>query len=183
MVLADLLTGYGLEASPENITKEGRPDVLINMGGIKVVIEGRFSDIASLHETIRDRVLSGLADIGIALLYPEKLQAAKDTKTIRELFHKLKFDGAICAFERRIEIRPFENCSLDDIARLVNNTFHMMVQDSAVNTAVHDLDQTLDTTVKLASTSGLFFKSEALVTRLKNTLGITGTDGQEENDE
>jgi len=57
---ANILERYGLVASPETIHAKGRPDVLIVIGGLKLIIEGRFMAGPDLIKDVKKRVEIGL---------------------------------------------------------------------------------------------------------------------------
>ncbi|MBI4678254.1 MAG: hypothetical protein HY748_11795 [Elusimicrobia bacterium] len=176
VTLAELLSAYGLEASPETIWREGRPDVLVNMGGIKVVLEGRFSNLDDLLKTTRERVNEGLADIGMAVVYPPDLQDARTLEQIRDKFKRVKFSGALCNIGHGSKTESFENAGIADLVQLINSTLSLMVKDATIKEAVSCTESSLKRIVHRASTTGLFFRSDVLVHRLRRTLGISDAD-------
>src|SRR5690606_20365405 len=97
--LADLLGSYGLVADPETVVRGGLPDVLINMGGIKVILEGRFGGRASLIRDAKARIEDGLADISMALFYSDNLREARDQHELERKLRAARFDGVLCHFQ------------------------------------------------------------------------------------
>jgi len=65
------------------------PDVLFQLRGLRVVIEGKFEDVPNTEEVVlgdaRKRVSSGLAHIATAVIYPKALRTAPTTKIIEIL--------------------------------------------------------------------------------------------------
>lgn len=175
--LARLLSEGGLEANPEMIEAEGRPDVMVNMGGIKVVLEGRFGNEQSLIQTIRERVQSGLADIAIALHYPLEMQDATSLPDVRRRLKSSRFKGAICSLANVNEPQIFDPLNHEELGQLINSTFGLLVNDTSTAEAIDRLEASVEKIVLQASSSGLFFKSEALIARLKASLGVADADG------
>lgn len=78
--LAILLSRHGVDAEAETIQQSGRnrPDVLFPFRGLRVIIEGKFSDTPKAKETVlKDalrRIQNGICHISVALIYPEYLR-------------------------------------------------------------------------------------------------------------
>ena len=74
--LAILLTRHGVDAEPETIHQSGqqKPDVMFVLGGLRVIIEGKFSDTPEAEKTVLSdalkRIQSGICHISVALVYP-----------------------------------------------------------------------------------------------------------------
>ena len=68
-------------------TGDTRPDVLFQLRGLRVVIEGKFADHPSADEVVlndaRKRVRSGIAHIAAAAVYPLSLRKAPTTQNSR----------------------------------------------------------------------------------------------------
>ena len=75
--LGDRLAKLGLDAEPEVSTSSGRPDVLISVNGCRVAVEakiGHYRQRGNEAKTqAKERVEDGVADIGIAVCYPDEL--------------------------------------------------------------------------------------------------------------
>ena len=89
--LAILISRYGVTADGETILVRGkhRPDVLFQLRGLRVVIEGKFPDHPNAAEVVledaRKRVKSGIAHIAAAVVYTAELRSAPTTKIIEVL--------------------------------------------------------------------------------------------------
>jgi hypothetical protein len=83
--LAILISRYGVTADGETIHVHGkhRPDVLFQLRGLRVVIEGKFADHPNaagvVLEDARKRVKSGIAHIAAAAIYPLPLRTTSTT--------------------------------------------------------------------------------------------------------
>jgi len=171
--LANLFREFGLESNPETIQKSGRPDVIINMGGLKIIIEGRFGNIDSLMNDIKERVLQGMADISMGIYYDSELRSADNVDVLITKLKTSSYGGAVCYFERGgLATKEFDNVTLSNIVEMLNNIFHLYIKNDIVRDYVKRVEDTIEKISNRASTEGLFFKSEVLIDRLKNTLGI-----------
>src|SRR5437868_777029 len=86
--LAILISTLGVTADAETIHVHGlhRPDVLFELRGLRVVIEGKFADHTNAEQVVledaRKRVRSGIAHIAAATIYPVSLRSARTTKIL-----------------------------------------------------------------------------------------------------
>ncbi|MEI9405206.1 N-6 DNA methylase [Mesorhizobium argentiipisi] len=89
--LALLISTLGVTADAETIHVHGkhRPDVLFQLRGLRVAIEGKFSDTPNADEVVlrdaRNRVRAGIAHIAAATVYPIALRSAPTTKVLDTL--------------------------------------------------------------------------------------------------
>ncbi len=89
--LAILISRLGVTADAETIHVHGRhrPDVLFELRGLRVVIEGKFADHPGAEEIVLDdarkRVRSGIAHIAAAAVYPRILRSTPTTKVLEVL--------------------------------------------------------------------------------------------------
>jgi hypothetical protein len=89
--LAILISSLGVTANAETIHVHGRhrPDVLFELRGLRVVIEGKFADHPNADEVVledaRKRVRSGIAHIAAAAIYPRALRNIPTTKILEAL--------------------------------------------------------------------------------------------------
>lgn len=97
--LAILLTRHGVNAEPETLHPSGdaRPDVMFTMGGLRVIIEGKYADVQDAEKIVLGdasrRVENGICHIAVALVYPKALrstptamlEAALDGSRLRHL--------------------------------------------------------------------------------------------------
>ncbi|MBZ5495553.1 MAG: hypothetical protein LAP85_04060 [Acidobacteriia bacterium] len=89
--LAILISRLGVTADAETIHVHGRhrPDVLFQLRGLRVVIEGKFADHPNAEQTVLDdarrRVQSGIAHIAAATVYPVALRSTTTTKVLDAL--------------------------------------------------------------------------------------------------
>jgi hypothetical protein len=90
-VLAMLLARYGIIAEAETIHSSGgaRPDVLFTLGGLRVIIEGKFSDVPNTDAVVLNdaagRVNAGICHVAVAIVYPEELRSASTATLEKQL--------------------------------------------------------------------------------------------------
>jgi hypothetical protein len=182
VLLGTLLAGRGLDANAETIKAGGRPDVLINLGGLKLILEGRQSNLRNvLYDDAEARIEDGLADFSIAVLYPAGLESARDMDELKANIEAARFDGAIFFIDGAgIARKEFSGASLDDLIQLINTVFRQRVQNDVVRQQVTQLEETITEVVDRASKSDLFFDSDVLENRLKHALGMSDGEAEEE---
>jgi hypothetical protein len=89
--LAILISRLGVTADAETIHVHGqhRPDVLFQLRGLRVVIEGKVADVPSADQIVlgdaRKRVQSGIAHIAAAVVYPLILRTTPTTQLLKVL--------------------------------------------------------------------------------------------------
>src|SRR5574341_1207754 len=78
VVLAQLLAARGVVAQPELLLGRAMPDVLVVFRGLRLAVEGEVDDQGQAAERAwdkaRDRVERGIANVGLALVYPSDLR-------------------------------------------------------------------------------------------------------------
>lgn len=80
----------GIQSISETRRGKGRPDILIYIGGAKIVIEGSYSK-KDAEDDIKAKVEKGFADVGIALYYKQSIPDSVESEVIEKL-RKSKFD-------------------------------------------------------------------------------------------
>lgn len=171
--LAELLTSYGLEANPETLTSGQLPDVLINMGGVKVVLEGRRGNKDALIRDTQRRVEDGIADIGLAIFYTQDLNEAASLPDLRTRLAAATFQGAILRIQSSgVVEEAFGPAGITDLVEVLNGVFRLFVKNDVLRKHVDRVHEAIDKAVQDASDSGLFFESKEVLDRLKHALGI-----------
>lgn len=89
--LAILISKLGVTADAETIQAHGkhRPDVLFQLRGLRIVVEGKLADHPSAGDVVledaRNRVRNGIAHIAAATIYPLELRTTPTTKILEAL--------------------------------------------------------------------------------------------------
>ncbi len=149
---AVLLSKHGTSAEAETILAKGkhRPDILLQMRGIRVVIEAKFDDHAKAEDIVlsdaRNRVRSGIAHIAVAVIYSSNLRSASTSTVIKELENaKLRF---------RIVSEAEENESWfegtpSNILAAIRRAQEALAKDDIVERTAKKLSTQLETIAKL----------------------------------
>ena len=168
--LAILISKFGVSADAETIHVHGkhRPDVLFEMRGLRVVIEGKFADHSNSAELVlsdaRKRVSAGLAHIAVAAIYPSQLRntaTAKLEDVLSRAELKYRIVTETVETEAWLEGNP---ASLMDALRRAQET---LVQDDIVEQTAKSLAVYLD------SISKLWMAQPGACDRLSNHLKMT----------
>ena len=171
--LADELAERGLDADAESIEAAGRPDVLIDISGIKLVIEGRHEKAKdALIADAENRIRKGIGDIALAVHYRDELYTSKSTK-LSQVLAASSFSGAVLFHSGVIISRNvFHEVSLDNLADIIRNTVGLFVRQDVVSTQVEKVENAIEGAVLTASRTNLFFKSNVVRDKLKKALAI-----------
>ncbi len=150
--LAILISKFGVTADAETILVHGkhRPDVLFELRGLRVVIEGKFADHSNSEEVVladaKRRVSAGIAHIAVAAVYPIELRSTSTTK-IEDVLSTAQLKYRIVTetveTENWLEGSP---ASLMDALRRAQET---LVQDDIVEQTAKSLAVHLDSISKL----------------------------------
>jgi hypothetical protein len=176
--LAELFTEQQLAATPETIRGRALPDVLVSLGGLKLIVEGRrATQKKSLFDDARERVAEGVADLSMAVLYGQGLNTAGSLKELRDKLRAATYSGALFYFARgKITEQEFDGVAIPDLATLINHAFNLTVQNDVVREQVAEMETAIEGVVRDASSSDLFFESTALLERLRKAIGIPEDD-------
>ncbi|MCB2212402.1 SAM-dependent methyltransferase [bacterium] len=174
--LAILISKLGVTADAETIHVHGkhRPDVIFEMRGLRIVIEGKFTDHPSAYDVVledaRKRVSSGIAHIAAAAVYPLELRSAPTTKII-ETLENAKLRYRIVSESHESE-EWFEGtpASLMDALRRVQEA---LSQDDIVEQVAKSLSAQLETVARLWN------GQPGACDRLSRILGIIPPEGEE----
>ena len=173
--LAILISKLGVAADAETILVHGkhRPDVLFQLRGLRVVIEGKFADTPNAEEVVlgdaRKRVRAGIAHIAAATVYPAELRNTPTAKILDTLADaRLRYRIAAEAFEwdEWIEGDP---ASLMEALRRAQES---LAQDDIVEETAKSLNVRLSGVVKLWS------GQTGACDRLSSILGIVPPKGE-----
>lgn len=149
--LAVLISRLGVTAEAETIHVHGkfRPDVLFEMRGLRVIIEGKFADVPAgrdiVLEDARGRVRAGLAHIAVAAVYPPGLRATRTTDLVDEL-GRSQLDYRIVTEASESEWFSGTPAGLMDTLRRAQES---LTEDDIVQTTAKSLSDRLDGVAKL----------------------------------
>jgi len=173
VLLALLLHERSIVTAPEQSLRQAIeqrrhvPDVLVVYRGLRTVIEGKVADKAGADEKAfeqaRDRVNSGIAHVGIALLYPAAIRKIPSFSELQGFLSSCTFKVAVCSETGET---GWTEGGLDYLADVLRGTFERLVHEDAVVKAVNVLKAGIDEFARLV------FTSPATVDRAAEILGI-----------
>jgi len=89
--LSDILgEKLGIQSISETRGGSGRPDILIYISGVKIIIEGSYSKIDA-EKDIKNRMVKGFAELGIALHYKQKIPDVEE-REVKKRLEQSRFD-------------------------------------------------------------------------------------------
>jgi len=173
VLLALLLHERAVITAPEQSFRQALedrrhvPDVLVIYRGLRTIIEGKVADKPDAAEKAlaqaRDRVSSGVAHVGIALLYPAAIRKVPS-------FSELQGFLSSCAFKVAVYSETgdtgWTEGGVDYLADVLRGTFEQLVREDAVAKAVDVLNAGIDEFARSV------FTSPAAVNRAAQILGI-----------
>lgn len=173
VLLALLLHERGVVTAPEQSFKQALeerrhvPDVLVVYRGLRTVIEGKVADKSGADEQtlaqVRDRVSSGVAHIGIALLYPAAIRKTPSFPELQNVLTSCTFKVAVCSETGET---GWTEGGIDYLADVLRGTFDQLIREDTVTKAVDALNTGID------QFSRTVFTSSATIQRAAEILGI-----------
>lgn len=173
--LAIVISRLGVKADAETIHVHGihRPDVLFQMRGLRVVIEGKFADNPSAEsdvlEDARRRVRSGLAHIAAAAIYPLELRTTPTTEMIAALSAATLRFRIVAETHESAEWYEGTPAALMDALRRAQEA---LTQDDIVAKTAESLS------TKIEAVANLWAGQTGPCDRLSALLGITAPKGE-----
>lgn len=176
VVLAQLLARRGLVSAPEQVVRRGTrtrlPDVMLSFRGLRTIIEGKYADVQGASsvclDQARERVESGLAHIGIAVLYPTNLR----TTPFHSLHSMMERGTFRIAVVSEAAEHDWVDASLDAFAEHLRHTHELLVSEDVVTAAVDTIEAAID------SLSEALSPFPAVVERSADALGIRDADAE-----
>jgi len=144
--LAELLRDRGVISVPESITQRGShrkmPDVVVEFFGLRVMLEGKVGDTPQAKikalEAAQNRLEQGIAQIGVAVVYPAALRKASD---IKAALAQSELEIAIVTESQEI---GYTKGDIDYLKSALNLAFEHLVEEDVVAEAVAALDAGID---------------------------------------
>lgn len=185
VMLAELLAESGLRAIGEVRLKRGMPDVMLDVNGIRIVLEGkRPGNRAVLREQAKKRIEAGLADIVVMVEYvkiplPSKLSYTQID--IKNALLKGTFNIGVLTFidlaglekwlaeyQRKLQVEFYENIDFSDLLAHIMTAYDYVVREDIIGPVVNKIDELLD------DFSLRVFASRVNIERLKEILELRG---------
>lgn len=149
VILAQLLQERGAVVAPENIIYSGgsrtrqMPDVIVNYQGLRTAIEGEIEAPDAKEKAIASasrRVETGIAHIGIGIVYPAALRSVPFSELKNELA-RAKLQIAVTT---EAGTGVFTTGDINYLDRVLRSTFDQLIREDVVAEAVALLDAAVD---------------------------------------
>lgn len=173
VALARLLRQHGIVSAAEQIITLPRtggramPDVLVEYQNLRLIIEGKIDrNLESGRQAQKqayDRVVSGLAHLALAVLYPQSLATVTDHESV---LAQSKLQISVFGEFSESEDAPWEQGTVDDIADLLMRSYDRMIRGDVVRQAADTIRQATE------DFSVVFQDSPAALDRAVRALGI-----------
>ncbi|MDR3323728.1 MAG: SAM-dependent methyltransferase [Zoogloeaceae bacterium] len=172
--LAILLTRHGVQAEAETIHRTGevRPDVMFAMRGLRVIVEGKYSDVpdaeaVALADANR-RVAAGICHIAVALVYPKELRTTPSASLEAALSRaRLRY----LVLSETGETEWTESTPAEILASL-RRVHEALIQDDLVAAAAQKLSE------RIEGIAELWRGQAATCDKLSNLLGMPAKRGE-----
>lgn len=187
VVLAERLEHRGLLSIPETIKKsviknkdKQLPDItIVDLLGIRMVIEGRFNNGKSSRDSLlkdaKERVEQGISPVCLAALYPKDLRSVESMPKLRAKLEKTTFEMRVVSESGDGE---WAEGTIDDIAEALKHSYELIISDDVVATSVEALEASIE------QASDKFANSKGLIAGFREVLGIPNeVDGGEEDED
>lgn len=172
--LAILLSKHGVNADAETIHQHGqqRPDVMFLLGGVRVVIEGKYADVPDAEDVVlndaRQRVHSGICHIAVALTYPKNLRTVRVAE-LEAALSKSRLKHLVISETGETD---WAEGSPDEVLASLRRAHEAMTKDDIVAASAEKLSQ------RIQSIADLWAGAGGVCDKLSNTLGMPPKRGE-----
>jgi hypothetical protein len=173
VALARLLRQHGIISAAERIITlpaiggRAMPDVLVEYQNLRLIIEGKIDRNPESGRQVQrqayDRVVSGLAHLALAVLYPQDLATVTDHESV---LAQSRLHVSVFGEFSQSEDAPWEEGTVDDIADLLMRSYDRMIRGDVVRQAADTIRQATE------DFSIVFQDSPAALDRAIRALGI-----------
>lgn len=182
VVLAQTLRKRGLNlVIPEIIQNRRRPDVIVELYGLQLLIEGRKAKYKkTLFADIKEKLEEGYGDIGIAMLYSEDLYEIKEIGDLERKLEDSRIAGAIFYWGwdglKKLE---FNGKAIVEIVEIIRGTLDIYIQNNILKQQIFEVKNTIEKIVRSVNVPDLWLSDKELLEKLMSALGISDY-GEEE---
>jgi hypothetical protein len=172
--LAVLLTRHGIIAESETVQQSGqqRPDVMFMLDGLRVIIEGKFSDTPNADNVVLSdalkRVQSGICHIAVAIVYPKDIRTAS-TPRLDEVLKTSQLKFLIISEAGQTE---WTEASPSEILASLRRVHESLIRDDIVSESAGRLSE------RIELIASLWVGQPATCDRLSDLLGMPAKRGE-----
>ena len=156
VLLGRLLSGeLGVRAMSEYFSRRDRPDVIVYVNGVRVVLEGSYSK-ADAERDVRQRIEEGLGDMGLALFYRDAFPQDLTDAELEERLKASKFEvriivpedisGTLIAYLKNREKEPrwvtgWIEVSLQNLVSIMNEALQFIISEEDIKQSVTKIEE------------------------------------------
>ncbi|MCL2656822.1 MAG: SAM-dependent methyltransferase, partial [Betaproteobacteria bacterium] len=172
--LAILLTRHGVNAEAETIQQSGavRPDVMFTMGGLRVIVEGKFADVPDADSLVlgdaTKRIAGGICHIAVALVYPLALRTAS-TASLETTLSGSRLLYLIVSETGQTE---WAEATPSEVLASLRRVHESLTKDDIVAESARKLSE------RIEGIAALWVGQAATCDRLSNSLGMPAKKGE-----
>jgi len=182
VMLAELLAESGLKAVGEVIIRRKMPDVLLDINGVRVIIEGKYAGKREeLYENACGRIDNGLCDVVMMIEYVKlplgQTQMQLDQQMIKQSLKMGTFNVGFLTYIDRIgldrwipqikrEQEFYENVDFQNLVAYLMITYDALIKEDVLDKVINRIEE------KIFSFSNKVIVDTPNVERLKKVLEL-----------
>jgi type I restriction-modification system DNA methylase subunit len=159
VLLGRLLSAkLGMRATSEYFVSRDRPDVIVYINGVKVVLEGSYSKDDAMND-VTERLESGLGDLGVALFYKEHYPANVTDSELEQRLENSTFEARLVVpvdvsetllrylgegrMEQRwiVSVTGWVEVSIVDLAFILNEAVQFILREEEFAKSLEEIEQ------------------------------------------
>jgi hypothetical protein len=159
VLLGRLLSSeLGLIAISEYISRRDRPDIVVYVNGVKIILEGSYSRIDA-ESDVKRRIEDGLGDLGVALLYREDYPSSLTDSELEDRLRDSIFEVRLIVPEdisetllayltrKKVEskwVTGWIEARVADLASILNEAIQFILTEADVIRAIDEIEQKIN---------------------------------------
>jgi len=182
VVFAQKLRSRGLSlVVPEIVGKRKKPDIIVDLYGLRLLIEGRKEHMEKgLFRDIKVKLQEGYGDIGIAILYPNRLYEIKEIGELGKKIEKYKFSGSVFYWTSKgLKSIKYQEKGVGNIVELIRETMNIYIKNDILKEQIGEINHSIEKIVKIINIPDLWLSDKELLKKLKMALGVSSYEKEE----
>jgi hypothetical protein len=148
----------GLMAISECISRRDRPDIVVYVNGVKVILEGSYSRIDA-ESDVKRRIEEGLGDLGVALFYREDYPSSLTDSELEDRLRNSTFEVRLIVPEdisetllayltrKKVEskwVTGWIEARVADLVSILNEAIQFILTEVDVIRAIDEIEQKIN---------------------------------------
>lgn len=187
VILAELLAESGLRAIGEIRIRRKKPDIFMDINGMRVIIEGKYPGRREeLYKKACERIDEGLCEAVLTVEYVKlnfEAQISVDQRGIKNALKRGIFNAKFITYADRVrlgkqkrkeEMEFHENIDFQELVAYLMTSYDLLTKEDVLNEVIKMMED------KIISFSDLVIKDKPNIDRLKEILELSGGREEEE---